>query len=158
MKGLLKDIEFYQDQKEDHLKEEIANSISTKIKHIIVHGLELKNLLGIIEDQYYNYLIENLEKISKDLSEILEKLKNDRKLIQDTETELGKLVVYDYKLNSERNVNFKEEINEAIKSSTLKEDINNLINNIYEVITNKELSLRSKIEKQDILEDVKKLL
>ena len=163
LKGLVKDIANYEGNLDDKDKKSAAaNGISAKMKHIILRGLELKNMVAMVEDQYYEELISQLkklhEKVQKEkIKEIIGELEKDHESLRELENELGKLVVYDYKLNSERNVDYLNAIDEAVKNKTLSEDVNSLISKLL-AITDKTAGLRNKIERNNIIEKVRNLI
>ncbi|MBS3174381.1 hypothetical protein J4440_00700 [Candidatus Woesearchaeota archaeon] len=151
LNSILKDLMYSINSYEN--KKELNDEISLKIKNATMHGLELKNLLGILEEQYYNLLINNLKKMKKDVKSLIGNLESDKNRFIDLETELAKLVVYDYRLNSERNLNYEHEIKEEIKNNDLRNDIEKL-NEMLIIIP----ELGEKIEHEDIIEDARILL
>ena len=151
LNSILKDLMYSINSYEN--KKELNDEISLKIKNATMHGLELKNLLGILEEQYYNLLINNLKKMKKDVKSLISNLESDKNRFIDLETELAKLVVYDYRLNSERNLNYEHEIKEEIKNNDLRNDIEKL-NEMLIIIP----ELGEKIEHEDIIEDARILL
>ncbi len=152
LKSVIKEISFYENNIHDKEKRTLAaNGISAKMKHVVIHGFELKNLLGIIEEQYYDILINSL-KDKPELSNTTDELENDKAKVIDLESELAKLVIYDSKLNSEKNPEYLNAVDEEVKNRNLLNDINNLISKLLAVVIDRNNSLIAKINIEGIQE------
>src|SRR3989344_3212478 len=54
VRGIIKDLHMYANTKDQKEKlEHTMKAISSKIKFVSIHGLELKNMLGNLENHYY---------------------------------------------------------------------------------------------------------
>ena len=164
VKGLIKDLSTHQDFKDEKEKREQAiNSIGKKIKLINQHGLELKNLLANLEDHYYVPVISSIKKVK-------EKIKNEnlQKLINDLEYDLGlvalldshvtKVIGYDELFNPYKNPKFKDEIEKEAEKRVINGDLNDLLSKILTAVTDRSISVKSKIEKVNPIEMTKSLI
>ncbi len=163
LKMLMKDISAYQNNKNDKIKQDLnGKSISTKVKKITMHSLEIKNLLSIIETHYFEVLLAPLKKINEKykndkLNEFIKPLENNFELIKKIETQLTKIIAYDELLNPEKNKNF----NMAIESEVTKGKVHHDISELYSILSqslSKTLGIKSSIEKSKILEYINNLV
>jgi hypothetical protein len=163
-RGLIKNISVYKESKADpSMMQEMQHSISGKVRLITVNALELKNLVGNLEDHYYSPILNGLTQIEekkskKEIKEIFEENKKDMESMKRLDSELTKIIGYDELFNHNKNPKFKDEIDKEIEKRLFHNDLNNLIKTIVELITNRANSLVVKIEREDIHAKVRKLL
>lgn len=164
VKGLIKDLGTYNDFKDDKQKMEVAvRGIGGKIKQIAIHGLELKNLLANLEDHYYEPAIETLKKVNEkvnkeEIAKLIENTENDLKLAQELDSQITKVVGYDGLFNPDKNSKYKEEIDKEAIKRIVHGDLQALLDKLLNLIVNRSLGIKSKIEKENPLEKAKKFL
>src|SRR3989344_2630214 len=78
-------------------KSEIYNLISTKIRKITIHGLELRNLLTSLETHYFEPLIDILKRLQErvhrlEIDTIIHELEQDYEIIIGLEKQLAILI------------------------------------------------------------------
>ena len=107
IEDLIQDLDTF--KQNENRRDELSSVISARVKNITVRGLALRDLLVQINDNYYIKLIEFFKTKNYDIGT---DLVNKNKIIIDELLEkLGNLVVYDYKMNSEKNTDFLNAIN-----------------------------------------------
>ena len=138
----------------EHRKEELASVASTRVKNITIRGLQLKKLIGEVETRYYSKLIDLVKKANMqfnngELDVVLDQLETNNNTLKDLQEDLGNLMVYDYKLNSEKNDDFVNAINQD-----LEEFSNYLINLQGKLSSNVLLNggLRAKLNVESTIE------
>lgn len=162
-KGLIKDLVIYQDFKNE--KERLENTIKAiggKIRVIKNHGLELKNLLAILEDHYYNPIIGVLKSINEKskndkIQKMIDDLEKDLNLVTDFDAKITRVVGYNELFSSDKNPKYKEEIEKEAIRRIVHGDLNDLLDIIL-LAVDRTLGLKAKIEKSNPLENVKNLI
>lgn len=164
VKGLIKDLTVHQDFKHDKEKtEQVIKSIGSKIKLITNHGLELKNLLANLEDHYYRPLIDQIKKLNEKLNKeevqkIINDLENDLNLVRILDTQMTKVIGYNELFNQDKNLKYKEEIEKEAVKRVVHGDLNELTGKILATITDRSISIKSKIEKLDYITKIKEII
>jgi len=163
LKGLMRDISSYQENKNDKGKQEIyGKSLSTKIKKIVLHSLEIKNFLEIIEKNYYIILLEpfkkiNLEHKDEKLKKTIESLERELEQVKKLEIQLTKVIAYDELLNPDKNKNYMM----AIESEVSTGRVHNEISELYSILSqslSKTQGVKAKIEKSNIIKLVQEMI
>jgi hypothetical protein len=137
-KILIKDTASYRDNKTDvKLK-----SVTAKYKMIFMHGMELKNLVSLVNEQFHEYVLKNF-KIDDAVRKELEG--SQQKIYAVTEV-LTKFGLYDELFNPEKAQNFKSNIDSEIEKGFAKE-VENLGKLLSEDILNKQSSIITETRK-----------
>ena len=164
VKGLIKDLSSHQDflNEKDRL-EQIIKSIGGKIKVITNHSLELKNLLASLEDHYHTPIIQVLKNVNEEsnkeeIQKLITDLENDLNLVKTLETDLTKVIGYNELFNPDKNPQYKDDIEKEAKKRIVHGDLNKLIGGLLNVIIDRSLSVKTKIEKINPIESAKKLI
>ena len=159
----MRDISSYQENKNDKGKQEIyGKSLSTKIKKIVLHSLEIKNFLEIIEKNYYIILLEpfkkiNLEHKDEKLKKTIESLERELEQVKKLEIQLTKVIAYDELLNPDKNKNYMM----AIESEVSTGRVHNEISELYSILSqslSKTQGVKAKIEKSNIIKLVQEMI
>ncbi|MBI2148445.1 hypothetical protein HYU23_02100 [Candidatus Woesearchaeota archaeon] len=164
VKGLVKDLNSYQDFKNEKEKiEHVIKSIGSKIKLITNHGLELKNLIANLENHYYEPLIDNIRKVNEkakkeEIKNLISDLEHDKNLMKTLDTQITKVVGYNELFNPDKNPKFKEDIEKEATKRVVHGDLNDLLNRILEAVTDRVISAKSKIEKIDYIKIIKDMV
>lgn len=164
VKGLLKDLSNHQDFKKEKEKQEQAiNSIGKKIKMINQHGLELKNLLANLEDHYYVVVLDTIKKVNdkaknEQIQKLIDDLEHDLGLVALLDSHITKVIGYNELFNPENNQKFKEDIEKEAAQRVIHGDLNELLSKILTAVTDRTISIKSKIEKYNPIEITKSLI
>ena len=157
LRALTKDLSGYASTKEDVVREKYKQNISTKIKMITQRGLELRNLVGLLESHHYQVLFDLLDKVyaqtqDEFLLELKKRLEKDMLIEKDVEAKLLKIIAYDALLNVEKNPNVGAEIDKVAQAREINNDINELIAVVNTDILDKKNGMLARIRQEKILE------
>lgn len=164
VKALLKDLSAYQDFKNEKNKvEDAIRGIGGKIRVIAVHCLELKNLLGNLEEHYYNPILDVLKKVNEklnkeEMTKLISKIEADLDLVKELDAQITRIGGYDALFNSAKNPQYKDEIEKEVTKRMIHGELNGLLDTILVATTDRYLGLKNKIEKSNPLEYAKKFL
>ncbi len=164
IRALLKDLDQLQPEaKEKKHLESALDVIGKKIKMIARHSLALKNLLAILEDHYYSPIIGALSKVNKkvnkkEIQELIERVEKQRQSTAAMDSSLTRLIGYDEIFNPERNPEYRIEIEKEAKKRLLHGHLNELLDSILILTTDKALSIKSQIENFNPLEEAKRFI
>ena len=163
LKELIKDIMRYSDLMDNKERQRLTvKAISGKIRVITQHSLELKNLLAHLEERYYNYLISVLKDINKanieDIKKLVDDLEKEKEIIVNLDTKITRITAYDYLFNPEKNSEYEGEIKKEVERREIHTNINDITSHLLSEVIAKGRSLKSKIERRNIAETVKKII
>ncbi|HLC85672.1 MAG TPA: hypothetical protein VJG30_00075 [Candidatus Nanoarchaeia archaeon] len=164
LKGLIKDITRYADLMDNKEKQVlIVNAISGKIKVITQHSLELKNLIAHLEERYYEHVLGQLKYINEktnkeELRNIIEEFEREREIVRSLDIKITRIIAYDELFNPEKNKEYEGEIKKEVTKREIHTNINELTSHLLNEVITKGMSLKSRIEKRNISDKVKRIL
>ncbi len=157
LRALTKDLSSYANTKDEASHEKYKQMISTKMKMITQRGLELRNLIGLLESHHYQVLLDLLEKVHAQtqddfLLSLKKRLLEDLQVEKDVEANLMKIIAYDELLNGEKNPNVGAEIAKVAQTREINQDMNRLVALINTDILDKKDGMLARIRQEKILE------
>lgn len=157
LRGLAKDVEAYRSVKPGLAQERVRDAISKKVKFIAQRGLEIRNLIALLETHYYQVLLDALAQLhvlTNDpfLDVTKRRLQQDLVIEKDAEAKLTKVIGYDLLLNAEKNPHFQEELAKVVHARELHKDVQDLLSMINKDVLDQKNGLLARIRQERIVE------
>ncbi len=149
------------------LKKDIAEpatekqqAIATRLKQVVTHGLELKNILGQIEEHLLRPTIEALKKVEThkpELKHLLQQAEEDQQVVIDADAALTRVIDFDTLLNPEHNPNVEQELKHESKRRELMHAIDHLMIQLN-TLADPRKSIEARLKRHHPLQKAKELL
>lgn len=128
-----KDAALYKEEKSDSK----LSGISTKFRMIFTHSMELKNLLELLNELFYIYLLNNLSETHR----AVEKLKETKKKLDETIAHLAKLAGYDELFNPDKSSECQKNFDSELEKGDFLKEVNELGKYLVDAVNNKKIGI-----------------